>query len=403
MKRVLLVSYHCPPALNAESILVWKTLRLLADWHDVTVLTADDGGAQDGTLALPDAVAVMRRRTPRPPGRYAGRVADKLLGLAADERLLWALSGLAADIPEGAYDVLYSRSQPGASHILAWLLKLRLGLPWVAQFSDPWAFNPYHSGHTRMRSYVDGHAERQVMIHADRLIFPTREIQEMYENQYPGLQVAQRAVILPHHIVPELYDGVSDSRFDDLSGRADERVTLSYFGDFYGLRSPEPLIRAVQSLAADEPDLGSKLRLRFVGNIQGKFLPLVEESPVEILTGRLSYLESLRAMAHSSVLVLLDAPSDTGVNPFLPSKLIDYLGAMRPILGITETRGTAADVLREFGHPVIRPQDVAGIARQIAAWLECPPTGPARTPEAFHSARVVGELARVIEEASNAR
>lgn len=403
MKRVLLVSYHCPPALNAESILVWKTLRLLHNWHDVTVFTADDGGARDEELVIPEATTILRRQTPRPTGVRAGKIADKLLGLAADERLLWAFSGLASGVADGAYDVLYSRSQPGASHILAWLLKRRLGLPWVAQFSDPWAFNPYHSGHTKLRTYTDGYFERQAISHADRLIFPTREIQAMYEKQYPWDGVAERAAILPHHLAPELYDGDPDGRFDDRSDGAEDGLTLCYFGDFYGLRSPEPLIRAVQRLRTEDPELGAKLRLRFVGNIQAKFLPLLEESPVKISTGRLSYLESLRAMVHSSVLVLVDAPNETGANPFLPSKLIDYLGAMRPILGVTETNGTASDVLRQFGHPVIRPQDIAGISQQIARWLEHPPRPSTQAAEAFYSARVVGELARILEDTSNAR
>ncbi len=416
MKRVLMVTYHCPPALNAESILVWKTLRLLPDWHDVTVLTADDGGARDEQLGMPTAVRVKRYRTPRPAGAFTGRVADKLLGFAADERLLWALSGLRGDVSHGAYDVLYSRSHPGASHIFAWLIKRRLGLPWVAQFSDPWASNPYHSGHTKVRAQVDRYFEREVIRHADRLIFPTHEIQAMYERQYPGWRVAERAVILPHHLAPELYHAGSAGSTPDIADTADtvirgagggttglrdgagDGLALCYFGDFYGLRSPEPLIRAVQRLCADDPAAVGRLRLRFVGNIQPKFLPLLDQSPVPVATGRVSYLESLRTMAQSSVLVLLDAPNETGVNPFLPSKLIDYLGAMRPVLGMTETRGTAADILRRFGHPVIRPQDIDGIRRQIAQWLEQPPQPPQRAAEEFYSAQVVGQLASILED-----
>ena len=44
------------------------------------------------------------------------------------------------------------------------------------------------------------------------------------------------------------------------------------------------------------------------------------------------------------MLLVIDAPADESL--FLPSKLIDYLPARKPILGLTPARGASADLIR---------------------------------------------------------
>ena len=68
-------------------------------------------------------------------------------------------------------------------------------------------------------------------------------------------------------------------------------------------------------------------------------------------------------MQNADLLVLLDAPG--AINLFLPSKLIDYLGATRPILGITPIEGSTAKLLQSFGYPVFEPQNTSGIQAAI--------------------------------------
>ena len=46
------------------------------------------------------------------------------------------------------------------------------------------------------------------------------------------------------------------------------------------------------------------------------------------------------------MLLILDAPFDISV--FFPSKLVDYIGAQKPILAITP-EGSCADIVRRLG------------------------------------------------------
>ena len=64
-------------------------------------------------------------------------------------------------------------------------------------------------------------------------------------------------------------------------------------------------------------------------------------------------------MIEADALLVLDAPAEASV--FLPSKLIDYIGARRPIFGITPP-GVSASLIRELGGEVADPGDAHAIA-----------------------------------------
>jgi len=381
---------------------VWKTVRELAKSLDVTVVTAETpvGAREDAQMSLPDDVRVLRLRDWKPAPAKLRRVSEKLLGLLADEAYLWA-KGVAVQSTlnaTGPFDILYSRSHPGASHILAYRLKQALDKPWVAQFSDPWANNPYHRDHTALRKSFDTRWERRVVESADVLVFPTHEIQEMYVRDYPSLGIVGKSVVLPHHYAPELYDEPLKEKATQSGGK----VSFAYFGDFYGKRSPAPLIEALNRLVQQDPAVSEQLGIEFFGNIERKFHDLVQRSPVAIKCRKVSYLESLREMTRKDILLLIDAPSETGVNPFLASKLVDYLGTGKRILGITDVQGTAAELLRRYGHFVVRPDDTAGIAHAVETCLASPHQAVARPPE-YTSRFVIGQLERIFDDLTPGR
>ena len=78
------------------------------------------------------------------------------------------------------------------------------------------------------------------------------------------------------------------------------------------------------------------------------------------------YRASLRLMPQADALLLIDAALSE--SPFFPSKLADYLGAGRPILGLTPD-GTAADLLRAYGAPVAHPDDQGAVIDCLCALL----------------------------------
>ena len=127
--------------------------------------------------------------------------------------------------------------------------------------------------------------------------------------------------------------------------RAATRLTLVHTGRFYdGIRTPEPLLRALAVLAKRRP-LARELRVTFVGPLVPAHRRLADDlalTDVVEFTGRVPFAESAARAAAADVLLVIDAPADDSL--FLPSKLIDYLPLGRPILALTPARGASADL-----------------------------------------------------------
>src|SRR4051812_23582563 len=150
----------------------------------------------------------------------------------------------------------------------------------------------------------------------------------------------------------------------------DSRLTVVYTGRFYGgFRTPDLFLRALAAVHRRRSLVGA-LRVVFVGTPIPEYVRLASvlglESVVEF-TGRRSFAESTSWAAAADVLLVIDAPAEESL--FLPSKLIDYLPAGKPILALTPPRGASADVIRALGYPVVAPDDESGIASAIDALL----------------------------------
>jgi len=405
MKKMLMISYYAPPILNAESILVAKTLKFLSQHYDIDLLTVgEETDFKSDPFLLEEMgprVKAIRVGNPKPQSRVLRKIyREAMTRLAYLDNPIWVRGAkrAIAQLP-GGYDVLYSRSMPGGSHVAALTAKEKFpNVPWVAQFSDPWGNNPYHP-YEGKRKDVISYYERQVVEGADRLVFPTVEIRDLYAEVYPQVNVVEKSLVLPHHFDEALYQSVE-------AEKTVGKVRMAYIGDFYGLRSPEPLVQALTQLQASRPELVAKLELQVVGNVERTFHPLLEAAERKLgirvdRVGQVPFRRSLELMAATDMLLLVDAPSD--VNLFLSSKLIDYLGARRPILGITSTKGTAGRLLREYGWAVHHPDDVAGITEALERYLGELPTlqEQVRTNDVnrFRSEQVVAELIAACEQA----
>jgi hypothetical protein len=138
-----------------------------------------------------------------------------------------------------------------------------------------------------------------------------------------------------------------------------------------------------------------------VGNIETKYRKAINEMKLEGIVsckGVVSYLESLKYMVKSDLLLLIDAPSEEE-NLFFPSKLADYIGSGRPILGITPKRGASADILRDLGYPVVDPKDIEGIKEAISNSYKKYKEGflPLEKGSRYKAENVVKELSKILE------
>jgi hypothetical protein len=409
--NVLAICYYAPPQLTPQAIQIGRQLYHLD--AEVTLLHGRDPQFARAYDQYPDffdvidALAVDNPGTPLPGVLH--RAAMRLLplyGACPDLFGPWrrkargpALRHIAATRP----DALVSFGMPMTDHLLALDLKRATGVPWLAHFSDPWADNPFHET-SALEHQVNAAMERRVIAQADGVLFTSARTLELVMKKYPA-SWREKAAVLPH-----AWD--MDHFSQPLAARAPSdpvRKVIRHIGACYGARSPEPLFAALARIAERTPRLLDGVTFEFIGHVSQAFLDCAALAALPpglvVLRGQVGYRASLQLARDASALLVIDAPSATD-SIFLPSKLVEYLGADRPVWGMTPP-GTSADLIAEWSggsHLCADPSDVEAVARMVTAGLAALDQGSARggadaVAQRFSAARVAQALRQYIEQA----
>ncbi len=354
-----------------------QVARLLRHLRASTVLVCADYDEKDvrkdpGLVAEAESFLEKTVRVPfRMPGwkNRADGIAYRLnlpvWNKRPDRHLSWkrpVLDSIAGLVRERSYspDALVTFGAPMSDHLIGLELKKRYRWPWAAHFSDPWVDNPFSNYDTLTRA-LNASLERRVAKGADRLIFTSQETLELVMAKYPEV-FKEKARVLPHAFDPELFGARPE--------KLDSKLTIRYLGDLYGRRTPGPLFDALSRLLVADAAALADTRFELIGptyDLQLEKLGLgnLPEGLVAV-KDPVTYRESLSLMASADGLLVIDAPAEKSV--FLPSKLIDYVGAGRPVLGLTPP-GTSAALINQLGGWVARPDDVEGMAVAIKNFL----------------------------------
>ena len=374
--QLLALSFCYPPLAYPRSIHVARLLKYL---QTSTVLVCGDETEARRDETIDNGAEACLKRCLRVPfeissrQRFVNRLTHRICrpiwrhqNMAPDKYKTWepaVLRELATYMREESYspDVLVTFGQPFSSHVIGLELKRRYELPWLAHFSDPWVDNPFnrYDAHT---TKVNLRLERRVCESADVLAFTSPETLDLVMRKYP-LNWKNKACV-----VPQSFD---EALFPAVSATTNPKLIVRYIGNFYGHRTPAPLIAALRRTLAQDTNSLANVCFELIGVCDremirqngGGDLPqglLAVRSPV-------AYGESLRLMSEADGLLIVDAPGDVSV--FLPSKLIDYAGADRPLLGFTPS-GTAATLIRQLGGTVADPSNIDEMSKSLEHFID---------------------------------
>lgn len=373
-RRLLAINWEMPPLSGPRAVQVSRTLKYLVPlgWKSSVVCFGPRSSRYNQDLPLaarlraPDDVALVPVPSleERVFFRALWRVAPPIK-LLPDEKWVWIRAATRAALrlaAEQRFTALVSFGQPWSDHLIGLRVHRATGMPWVAHFSDPWVVSPYLRGRTWQR-HIWQRMEAAVVQNANALVFVNSQTAERTMERYPA------SLRVKVHVVPHGFDPAEPAVPTTPAEGAP--LTIVYTGRFYeGIRTPEPLLRALARLAARRP-IARELRVLFVGTVVPAHRQLASVLGLDGLvefSGRLSFADSARRAAAADVLLVVDAPASE--NLFLSSKLIDYLPAGKPILALTPLRGATADLIRSLGYPVTPPDDEAAIASAIDTLLD---------------------------------
>jgi hypothetical protein len=215
-------------------------------------------------------------------------------------------------------------------------LKEHFDTKWISHNSDPWAGNHFNGYNTNINN-KNLILEYDCFSKADKLIFTSEETVEFYKKRYN--EFSDKIYILNHSFDKDLYPTVNNIK--------NNKVILRYIGGFYGKRTPEPIYKAIDKLVKDKKDLNFTFEIYGFGRSIENLMKKYDVSNYVRFKGSVDYLKSLELMKTADYLILIDAPSETK-SIFFPSKLVDYIGANKPIIVISPD-GTSKRVALENG------------------------------------------------------
>ena len=273
---------------------------------------------------------------------------------------------------EKDYAKIYSRSWIANNHFIA--LEYKFSNPdvfWTAEFSDPLILNISNKIRNNKKFFIDnpdyvdevnGHiiglneknncefplienrssvfflAEYLTYLFADKLVFTNENQRNAMLNQFPeDVQefALKKSVIERHPTLDEKYYHVQSAELD----LNENYINMAYFGrDYYGQRHFESLFYSIESLNHKFKD---KIRIYlFIKDVSlmKKLISTLSSRDSFIVKKPLDYFEFLNATTKFDVLMVNDVVTD-GVwpyNPYLPSKISDYLGSSRDIWAFYE-------------------------------------------------------------------
>ena len=375
MKRVLIITYYWPPS-GGSGVQRWlKMSKYLPEygWQPV-IYTPEDGEYPIIDTSLEKDVApkaeIIRRPIVEPYSLY-----KKFLGIRKEEKVkvgfinekekktgwkenlaLWirgnlfipdarcwwvkpSVQYLKSYLKEHPVDAIISTGPPHSMHLIAIKLKAELGIPWIADFRDPWTEIDYYDElHlSRWADRKQHKMEREVLAQADKVVTV-------------GWDCARSLGRLGKRNVRVILNG-----YDWNIGTTQQAVplsqefTLTHLGVVAPTRNVPQLWEALKELKEEIAGFGEKLKIKLVGQ--------VDQSVVQSLTANglmdnaeitpyIPHDEVQQVQQSSQVLLLLinNAPNAKGI---LTGKLFEYLVSGRPILCIGPEDGDAARILKE--------------------------------------------------------
>lgn len=291
-------------------------------------------------------------------------------------------------------DAVYSTASPITSHLVAGLFKRRTGVPWVAEFRDPWLGTALSKPIPWLHRRIKARLERWIIRTADQVVFLAPSTARMYQQRYPFMS--------NFSVIPNGYDR-SESTARSREPEPGRRFRIVYTGLLFRPMELAVFLEGLDQLVTRRPELTEQLEVHFYGAVDPACREIADRAMaserlrrVVEFRGYVPRREAIQAVADAdAALVLLGAGPSMGV--YIPGKLFDYLGQSQQILAIIP-RGDAWDLLEELDWGIRAEPDPVEVERAIELVMTSPPPRrPADRDGRYDRVLLAGRLAETLD------
>ena len=405
---VLLIHYYFPPRGGAAVQRIVKFCKYLEQFKcRVIVLTSGvDYSLRDDDLldSIPPDTKVFTTYEPGQKKAMEGQFGRR--NMIVDSFLVWlpiAVKKAREIIASNDIDVVFTTSPPHSQQLIGLRLKKKTGLPWVADFRDPWTSDLRFMKHKKgWRGLIDRWVEKRVLKHADIVVATTPTATEMFQKKAPKSCVQSKFKCITNG-----YDG---DDYKEIGKVSINQIKFAYVGSAGPLISdPSFFFHGLKKALDTEPNLRKKLRVHFIGGLDPQNRQLIQSLGLEEIIkymGFFSHRKAIQLMMDSDVLLLFELPVGNNNEPtrVIPSKVFEYIGANRPIMAMV-IEGDTSNLLGEYCLAnVIDPKNLDDISNAIVNYYRQfeagkllknafpPPIKFSRKEQAKHLANIFHEL-----------
>lgn len=402
MKRVLIITYYWPPS-GGSGVQRWvKFAKYLPAQGWLPVIYTPENPELttiDKTLAdeIPPEVEIVKTRIFEPYGIYRklmgkGSTTD-LKDLTADSagrdevnpingrrkswkqklslfirgnffipdpRVMWvrpSVCFLKKYLKERPVDAIVTTGPPQSMHLIGLELSKATGIPWVADFRDPWT-KMFYFKHLNLTSRAERkhhRLEKSVIDAATRVVAVSPLVQDEFKSMTDT----------PVELITNGFDE-EDFRKDV---ERDEYFNITHTGLFASDGNPEILWKVLSEKCSDDEEFRRSLRIRLVGKTDKEITDSIKTAGLAANLKDFGYRNhetAVREQLNASVLIL-PLRKEPEYRAVLPGKLFEYLASRRPILGIGQTDGAMARIVSDTCSGVVYDWDEE---KKIRAWID---------------------------------
>ncbi len=384
-RRLLVVANPYPPMVSAGTTRVVRFLRHLPEhgW-EATVLTARAQG-----VAPESAVRVVRAPVPVPRqllggGRRSTRINRWIT--VPDPYMAW----IGPAVREGRrlmqsepFDVVLSSSPRPSVHLVAASLARLSGVPWLADYRDPWSNYQFRAYPTKAHRRAHRGLEAWALRSAAAVTAVNRPIVDDLVTRHPWL--AGHAAVLPNG-------------FDRAEAREDISLGSGFWlvhtGRLYGRE------QQVGAFLAALATLPSEVKALFVGVDESRVIPEARRHGLESRVRVEPFVPHERSLGYqraADALLLVNGRRRESMS----SKVFEYLEAGRPVFAISPSGSAARALFAEVGGGtcVLPGDDMGG---PLASFVESvrlgtAPVADGQALERYDLVRLTAELAALLD------
>ena len=276
-----------------------------------------------------------------------------------DPRISWlrpSVRFLKKYLREHPVDVIVSTGPPHSMHLIAREVSKATGIPWVADFRDPWT-KLFYFKHLALSDWArkkHEKLEKMVLDDASTVVAVSPLVQEEFKTM-----TGNRIELVTNGYDPEDFSQIVEP---------DGHFNIVHTGLFASDGNPETLWKVLSDLCREDARFADQLRIRLVGKNDTMILDSIHAAGLERNLVDLGYRDHTVAVREQmgSTMLILPLRKEPEYRATLPGKLFEYLGSQRPVLGIGQTDGAMARILADTGAgETFEWDDEAGIRTYV--------------------------------------